>query len=154
MRDIRVYWNCMYLFSVWRKNGAISERGYFNLKQKNNVWGGFSGPIQILIIFWRGFGGFQWRKNGEEIERRVSIVKCQETPFEGLWKSCRTLHVWRSYENCLRRSTHTESHYPIFSLITNKSRRYTNLVFFNLDTPSWTTTSDISKWPQVRFLIV
>ena len=37
----------------------------------------------------------------------------------------------------------------------NKSRRYKNQFFFNPVTPtSWITTCDISKSPQVRFLIV
>ena len=42
------------------------------------------------------------RKNGEATERRVSIVKYWEVLFEGgLQKSRGTLHVRRSYENCL-----------------------------------------------------
>ena len=44
------------------------------------------------------------RKNGEATERRVSIVKYWEVLFEGgLQKSRGTLHVRRSYENCLYR---------------------------------------------------
>ena len=39
-------------------------------------------------------------------------------------------------------------------LPSNKSRRYTTLVFFNPVTPSRITTSGISKSPEVRFLIV
>ena len=44
--------------------------------------------------------------------------------------------------------------HPFSPLPPNKSRRYTNQVFFNLVTPSLITTSDIFKSPQVRFLIV
>ena len=49
---------------------------------------------------------------------------------------------------------HTKSHHPLFSLPTNKSRRYTNQVFFSPVTPSRITTNDILKSPQVKFLIV
>ena len=49
---------------------------------------------------------------------------------------------------------HTKSHHPLFSLPTNKSRKYTNQVFFSPVTPSRITTNDILKSPQVRFLIV
>ena len=50
--------------------------------------------------------------------------------------------------------THIKSHHPSSPLPPNKSRRYTNPVFFNSVTPSWITTSGISKLPQVRFFIV
>ena len=80
MRDIRIYWNYMYFyfFSVcgvgWGERGdgnrAISKRE-FSLKQKNNMWKGFSRPIEILVIFWRGSGGFQWKKMGKKQKEEV-----------------------------------------------------------------------------------
>ena len=51
-------------------------------------------------------------------------------------------------------STHNKSHCPFYPLPSNKSKRYTTLVFFNLVTPSRITTSRIPKSPEVRFRIV
>ena len=78
-RDIRVYWNCMYLW------GCSCEKREYCLKQKNNDGGGLSGPIEILYILWRHFGGLQWKK--WESNRKGSIVKRGEM----LWKACENL---------------------------------------------------------------
>ena len=43
-------------FSVEEKWGYLQKKG-FSLKQKNNLWGGFSESIEILFIFWGGLEG-------------------------------------------------------------------------------------------------
>ena len=54
-----------------------------------------------LVYLLEGVWRVLMKKNWEATERRGSIVKCGEMLFEwGLWKSCGTLHVWQSYENC------------------------------------------------------
>ena len=42
----------------------------FCLKQKNNIWGGLSRPIEILCVFWMGFGVFSWKKSGSNRRKR------------------------------------------------------------------------------------
>ena len=53
-----------------------------------------------------------------------------------------------------RRPPHTKPTIPFSPFPQTTTRRYTNLVFFNLVTPSRITASDISISPKVRFLIV
>ena len=53
-----------------------------------------------------------------------------------------------------RQSTRTKSHCPFSPLPSNRFGRCTSLVFFSPVTLSWTTTSGISKSPEVRFLTV
>ena len=48
---------------------------------------------------------------------------------------------------------HTLNHTtPSPPFLQTTARRYTNLVFSNLVTPSWITTSDISASPKIKFL--
>ena len=52
------------------------------------------------------------------------------------------------------KDAHTLNHTtPSPPFLQTTARRYTNPVFFNLVTPSWITTSDISASPKTRFLI-
>ena len=53
-----------------------------------------------------------------------------------------------------RRPPHTKPTTAFSTFPQTTTRRYTNLVFFNLVTPSRITASDISISPKVRFLIV
>ena len=43
--------------SVGKKWDYLQKKE-FSLKLKNNVSGGSSEPIEVLFIFWRGFGWF------------------------------------------------------------------------------------------------
>ena len=61
-------------------------------------------------------------------------------------------------EKCVNKTTIssiiTKSHTPSPPFLQTSTRRYTNPVFFNLVTPSWITTSDISTSTKIRFHIV
>ena len=87
--------------SLGGKNGAISKKGNFLWNRKITC----EEASQNLLKFCLSFGGgldSSNEKNGEATERRGFIVKCGEMLFEGsLWKSCGSLHMWRSYEHCL-----------------------------------------------------
>ena len=84
----------------WGADRTCLQKSTFSLNQKNNVWGSFPEPIEILFTFYRIFEESNV-KQGEATERRGSMVKCSEMLFRlrGLWKSCGTLHVRGSYGN-------------------------------------------------------
>ena len=99
-----LYWKCMYLwggsggFDCGKKMSLSPKKEIF-LKQKKILWGGILESIEILLIFSRRLEVLI--KKMERQQKRDSIVKHREILFEGgLWRSCGTLHVWRSYGNC------------------------------------------------------
>ena len=73
--------------NYWKKKFFINQKKIVkknlqtgNLVWTRNMWGGLSGPIEILCNVWRRLRGLQW-KNGEATEGWDSIVKCGETLF-------------------------------------------------------------------------
>ena len=71
----------------WGADRSCLQKRKFSLNQKNNVWGSFSEPIEILFTFCRIFEE-SIAKQWEATERRGSMVKCWEMLFrlEGLVK--------------------------------------------------------------------
>ena len=100
-----LYWKWMYLWggSGWFECGKKrvylqKRRCFWNRKQfcEEASWNllksclSFAGGLDVLI-----------KKMERGNKKRDSIVKHREMLFEGgLWRSCGTLHLWRSYGNC------------------------------------------------------
>ena len=107
------FWSdCSWEAQIWEKWGNHQKKKFF----VNNF-------IEAIILFNEENQGllklhvplgWWWRRDleeicrapmnkkmGEETKIKGFIVKFGETPFEGLWKSCETVHVWWSYEKCL-----------------------------------------------------
>ena len=74
----------MCLLYLYREmEGGLSLKRELCLKQKNNVEGPCQDLLKSCVLFGEGLEGCNEEKNGEATERRVYIVKCEETLFEG-----------------------------------------------------------------------
>ena len=87
-----------------------------------------------------------WKENIWNLNKSFHRIKLEPYQYEPLKKNS-------SSEKHLK-ALSTQSQCPFSPLPSNKSRRYTTLVFFNLATPGELLTSGIPKSPEVRFLIV
>ena len=93
-REMRVYWNCMYIWgkwgrgSVWGKNLAVSNKRTLFETEKWNVRRLFRTCWNLVYLF-KGACGVLMTKNGEATEGKVSIVNCGETLLQCWeWWSC------------------------------------------------------------------
>ena len=66
---------------MWEKSKPVSKKRIFSEAEKWLMRKFFRIYFEIMFIFWRVFGDFQWRKGA-------------------FWKSWATVYVWGSYGNC------------------------------------------------------
>ena len=84
----------------WGADRSCLQKSTFSLNRRNNVWGSFPEPIEILFTFYRIFEESNI-KQGEATERRGSMVKCREMllRLEGLvkilWDSPCMRLIWK-----------------------------------------------------------
>ena len=65
----KMLFQCGMLSPKW----SCLQKKTFSLKRKNNVWGSFSEPIEILFIFCRIFGEPNEEKRGSNTARKMKF---------------------------------------------------------------------------------